>query len=79
MDEIKGKWHGHTSAEVRNRYISKSYDRINLIVAKGQKEIIKNAAEIAQQSMSEYICSALTAYGCPVTSKVQTETTEGAE
>lgn len=76
MSETKGKWHGHTSAEVRNRYIAKAYDRINLIVAKGQKEIIKSKADEAGQSMAEYICSALTAYGCPVTSKLTEGGTE---
>ena len=73
MEETKGKWHNHTSAEVRNRYIEKKYDRINLIVAKGGKDKIKAAADLAGQSMAEYICAALTAYGCPVTSKIEKE------
>ena len=73
MEETKGKWHNHTSAEVRNRYIEKKYDRINLIVAKGGKEKIRAAANQAGQSMAEYICEALTEHGCPVTSKVEGE------
>ncbi len=76
MDETKGKWHGHTSAEVRNRYIAKAYDRINLIVVKGQKAVIKAKADEAGQSMAEYICAALTAYGCPVTSKLTEDSTD---
>ena len=71
MGDTVGKWHGHTSAEVRNRYMAKAYDRINLIVAKGYKDRIKQAADQAGQSMAEYICAALTAYGCPVSSKIQ--------
>ena len=76
MDNTKGKWNGHTSAEVRNRYMKKAYDRINLIVVKGQKQIIKSKADQAGQSMAEYICSALTAYGCPVSSKLTEDTQE---
>lgn len=36
---------GKTSAAVKNRYIAKAYDRINLVVKKGQKEQIKAHAE----------------------------------
>lgn len=59
--------------EARNRYNAKAYDRINLVVAKGCKDKIKAAADHAGQSMAEFICSALTAYGCPVTSKIEKE------
>ena len=34
-----------TSAEVKNRYNKKAYDRIDLTVPKGDKERIKTAAE----------------------------------
>lgn len=64
---------GKASTEAQNRYILKAYDRINLIVAKGCKDKIKQAADLAGQSMAEYICEALTAYGCKVTSKVEKE------
>lgn len=36
---------GKTSAAVKNRYIQKAYDRINLTVPKGQKDVIKAHAE----------------------------------
>lgn len=36
---------GKTSAAVKNRYNDKTYDRINLTVPKGDKEIIKAHAE----------------------------------
>ena len=71
MENTPGKWHGHTSAEVRYRYAQKVYDTVSLRVRKGQRETIKAAADAAGQSMAEYICAALTAYGCPVSSKVQ--------
>ena len=36
---------GRTSSAVKNRYISKAYDRINLTVKKGEKETIKSHAD----------------------------------
>ena len=71
MPDTPGKWHGHTSSAVRMRYNSKSYDQVSFRLRKGQRETIKAAADAAGQSMAEYICAALTAYGCPVSSKVQ--------
>ena len=71
--ETKGKWHGHTSNEVRYRYAQKVYDSVQFRIAKGGREKIKQAADQAGQSMAEYICEALTAYGCKVTSKVEKE------
>lgn len=73
MDEIKGKWHGNTSAAVRTRYNAKTYDTVSFRIPKGQREKIRQAAELAGQSMAEYICAALTAYGCPVSSKLTDE------
>lgn len=37
---------GKTSAKVKNRYMDKAYDRINLMIPKGQKDIIKAHAAI---------------------------------
>lgn len=37
---------GKTSAKVKNRYMEKAYDRINLMIPKGQKDIIKAHANI---------------------------------
>ena len=73
MDETKGKWHGHTSNEVKYRYAKKVYDEVKFRIPKGQRDIIKAKADEAGQSMAEYICAALTAYGCPVSSKLNTE------
>ena len=71
MDDTVGKWHGHTSAAVKARYAAKVYDRVSINIRKGQRDRIKQAADLAGQSMAEYICAALTAYGCPVSSKLQ--------
>ena len=41
-----------TSAEVKNRYNQKAYDRINYVVKKGEKEQIKQKAEALGYSSS---------------------------
>lgn len=43
----KAKW--------QNDYIAKAYDRINLTVEKGKKEIIKAHAEAKGESVNGYI------------------------
>lgn len=43
----KAKW--------QNDYIAKTYDRINLTVEKGKKEIIKAHAEAKGESVNGYI------------------------
>lgn len=50
---------GKTSSAVHNRYIAKAYDRINLTVYKGQKEIIKGAADAVGLSVNAYINRAI--------------------
>ena len=39
----------------QNEYISKAYDRINLLVGKGDKEQIKQAAAVQSESINGYI------------------------
>lgn len=38
-----------------NKYHKKAYDRINLIVKKGEKEIIKTRADEQGKSVNQYI------------------------
>lgn len=38
-----------------NKYHKKAYDRINLIVKKGEKEIIKTRADQLGKSVNQYI------------------------
>ena len=47
MAERKAKW--------QNDYISRTYDRINLTVAKGRKDIIKAHAESKGESVNAFI------------------------
>ena len=42
-----------------NRYIEKTYDRINLTVKKGKKDIIKAHAAKCGESVNEYIGRAI--------------------
>ena len=53
------KMGGKTSAAVKNRYNSKAYDRIVVVVSKGRKNIIQAAAERAGLSLSAYIVKAI--------------------
>ena len=50
---------GKTSAAVKNRYAAKSYDRINLLVYKGQKSVIAAHAQSMGESTSEFIKRAI--------------------
>ncbi|WP_295420261.1 hypothetical protein [uncultured Subdoligranulum sp.] len=50
---------GKTSAAVKNRYAAKAYDRINLIVKKGQKEIIQAHAQKRNESVNGFINRAI--------------------
>lgn len=70
MEQEHGRWHGHTSPKVQYRYTKKTFDQVAIRVVKGDRDRIKAAADHAGQSMAEYICAALTAYGCPVSSKL---------
>ena len=50
---------GKTTAAVKNRYNAKAYDRINLVVKKGKKDIIKEHATAQGESVNEYIGRAI--------------------
>jgi lysophospholipid acyltransferase (LPLAT)-like uncharacterized protein len=51
---------GKTSATVKNRYNKKTYDRIELTVPKGQKEVIKaHADKFDDGSVNKFIQRAI--------------------
>ena len=50
---------GKTSAAVKNRYAAKAYDRINLIVKKGQKQVIQQHTEKTGESVNGFINRAI--------------------
>lgn len=50
---------GKTSAKSKNDWIAKAYDRINLTLPKGQKDIIKAHAEGRRESVNAFINRAI--------------------
>lgn len=52
---------GKASTKAQNKYIGKKYDRINLTVLKGMKEIIKEHAEKMDESVNGFINRAIIA------------------
>lgn len=50
---------GKNSPESINRYMQKTYDRLNVLVPKGRRDEIKAAASAAGESMNQYIVSAI--------------------
>ena len=50
---------GKTSAKSKNTWITKAYDRINLTVPKGQKDLIQVHAEAQGESTNGFINRAI--------------------
>lgn len=50
---------GKTRAEVKNRWADKHYDRVTVIVPKGEKESWKEAAKKEGKTLSEYVRDAV--------------------
>ena len=50
---------GKASAKSKNDWIAKAYDRINLTLPKGQKDIIKAHAEGRGESVNGFISRAI--------------------
>lgn len=48
-----------TSAAVKNRYAAKAYDRLSVIVPKGQKETVEAIAAKHNETISGVFCKAL--------------------
>lgn len=46
---------GKASTRAQNKYINKAYDRINLVVEKGRKDVIRAYAEANGESVNGYI------------------------
>ena len=55
-----GTMAGTSATRAKNKYQAANYDRINLVVPKGQKEIIRAAAESAgSASLNEFVLKAI--------------------
>lgn len=48
-----------TSSAVKNKYNAKAYDRINLVVPKGKKEILQSYAKELNKSLNGFINEAI--------------------
>ncbi len=53
------KTRGRNATAMQNAYIAKTYDRINLLVPKGYKDKVKEAAGRSGSSVNAYITRAL--------------------
>ncbi|MCD7887797.1 MAG: hypothetical protein LUG44_09345 [Clostridiales bacterium] len=51
---------GKPSTKAQNKYIAKVYDRINLVVPKGRKDVIKEHAAQQGESVNTFINRAIT-------------------
>lgn len=51
---------GKNATVKQNQYIADTYDRINLLVPRGQKEVIKAHAVARDESMNAFINRAVT-------------------
>lgn len=50
---------GKTSSASKNKWMEKAYDRIGLLVPKGEKEIIKAFATAQNKSLNAFIVEAI--------------------
>jgi len=50
---------GKTSAASKNKYNAKAYDRIELVVPKGKKDILKAHVEGREKSVNKFINEAI--------------------
>ena len=50
---------GKPSTKAQNKYIAKAYDRINLTVSKGKKEVIQSHAQAQGKSVNGFINEAI--------------------
>ena len=56
---MKNQKYYDSQKEATARYNKKAYDRINIIVKKGQREIIKNFAASQGKSLNRFILDAV--------------------
>lgn len=50
---------GKASTKAQNKYIAKAYDRVNLTMPKGKKEIVQAHAESQGESVNAFINRAI--------------------
>jgi len=50
---------GKTSSKVKAKYNAKAYDRLNITVPKGKKDVIKAHAESLGESLNGYVSQSI--------------------
>lgn len=50
---------GTSATKAKNKYNSQNYERINFTIPKGEKELIKAAADAAGESVNSFIYKAV--------------------
>ena len=51
-----------TSSAVKNAWMAENYDRVSIMIKKGERERLKSAAAIAGVSVSRYVIEAVNAH-----------------
>ena len=63
-----------TSSAVKNAWMAENYDRVSIMIKKGERERLKSAAAIAGVSVSRYVIDAVNTYaGEPLLSVLDDE------
>ena len=57
--EVEAVKYSDAQKEATARYNKKAYDRINVIVRKGQRQVIKDFAASQGKSLNRFICDAI--------------------
>ena len=57
--EVGSVKYSDAQKEATARYNKKAYDRINVIVRKGQRQVIKDFAASQGKSLNRFICDAI--------------------
>lgn len=61
MNEVRSLKYSDAQKEATMRYNKKTYDRINIIVKKGQRQIIKDFAASQGKSLNRFVCDLIEA------------------
>ena len=56
MVRLGGELMGKASTRAKNKYNRKAYDRINIMVPRGDRAVIQAVARMNGMSVNEYIC-----------------------
>lgn len=61
MAEKKEPKNSQARIDANNRYAAKAYDRLSIVLPKGQKNVVEEHAKKAGESLNSYIVKAINA------------------